>query len=320
MLFKSQVIGCGSYLPPRILTNNELASAIETSHEWIVERTGIHQRHIAGDEPTSSLATQAAKKALSLAGIEATQIDLIVLATTTPDHAFPATATRVQTNLGASRAFAFDVQAVCSGFVYALSVADQFIKTGQVKTALVIGAESMSNILNWEDRGTCILFGDGAGAVVLQATQPNNPRGIQSTHLFSDGTLYDALYVDHHEDSPKKRGYIKMQGRQIFIQAVKKISQAIEAALEHNNLTVHDIDWFVPHQANLRIIQGVEEHIKLPAHKTVITIHQHANTSAASIPIALDCAVQDGRIQKGQNVLIEAMGGGLTWASSLIRW
>lgn len=320
MLLKSQVAGCGSYLPSRVLKNDELAAKIDTSHEWIVERTGIHQRHVAADEPTSSLAVKAAQKALAAANIQSSQLDLIILATTTPDHAFPATATRVQTLLGASNAFAFDVQAVCSGFVYALSTADQFIKTGQVKNALVIGAETMSNILNWEDRGTCILFGDGAGAVVLQSTHADDPRGIQSTHLFSDGTLYDALYVNHEEDSVKKRGHIKMQGRQIFIQAVKKISQAIDAALQHNNLTVNDIDWFVPHQANLRIIQGVEEHINLPANKTVITIHQHANTSAASIPLALDCAVQDGRIQKGQNVLIEAMGGGLTWGSALIKW
>ncbi|RZI45343.1 beta-ketoacyl-ACP synthase III [Candidatus Finniella inopinata] len=322
MLNISTIIGTGSCLPKRIVTNHELAARLDTTDEWIRERSGISQRHIAADdEKTSDLATQAARQALERAGLTGDQLDCIVVATTTPDNSFPATATRVQANLGATKAFAFDVQAVCSGFVYALTVADNFIRLGQVKNALVIGAETMSRLLDWQDRGTCFLFGDGAGAVVLQA-QPDSgdKQGILSTHLFSDGRHYDWLYTDHSFGGPQTRGTIHMQGREIFKSAVDKIGQAVEKALDHNNLKASDIDWFVPHQANVRIIKGVCERFSIPQEKMVVTIAEHANTSAASIPLALEKAVSDGRIQKGHLVLIEAMGGGLTWGSALIRW
>lgn len=319
----SVVKGTGSYLPERVMTNQELAERVDTSHEWIVERTGIHQRHISReDEPTSILGARAAEGALEKAGIKAADLDLIILATTTPDHPFPSTAVKIQSIIGASKAFAFDVQAVCSGFVYALAVADNFIKTGQVKKALVIGAEKMSSLLDWNDRNTCVLFGDGAGALVLEADESpsENQRGIISTHLHSDGTLYDELMVNTSQKGPCGKGVIKMNGRLIFVQAVKKIGESIQTALAHNHLKVEDIHWFVPHQANKRIIDGVAQHFGLPPEKTVITVDKHANTSAASIPLALDVAVQDGRIQKGNLVLVEALGGGLTWGSALIRW
>ena len=318
----AEVIGCGSYLPKRVVTNHELAAQVDTTDEWIRERSGITQRHIAGkEERTSDLATKAACQALERAGLNAEQLDCIVVATTTPDHTFPATAARVQANLGAIKAFAFDVQAVCSGFVYALAVADNFIRLNQAKNVLVIGAETMSGLLDWKDRATCFLFGDGAGAVVLQATADSNQkRGILSTHLFSDGRHYDWLYTDNSIGGPQNRGYIHMQGREIFKSAVDKIGQAVEKALDHNQLKAADIDWFVPHQANARIIKGVCERFAIPEEKMVVTIAEHANTSAASIPLALEKAVSDGRIKKGHLVLIEAMGGGLTWGSALIRW
>jgi 3-oxoacyl-[acyl-carrier-protein] synthase-3 len=286
------------------------------------------------------MAANAARQALFMAGIDATKVDAIVLATTTPDNGFPATATRVQALLGASNAFAFDIQAVCSGFIYALSVANNFIKTGQAKTVLLIGAEAMSRIVDWNDRGTCVLFGDGAAALVLKATELDreasstiqsantnnvkslnvNKRGVLSTHLYSDGCGYDLLYVDHTIETQNKRGGVIMNGREIFKSAVKKIGEAVEKALIANNLTIDDIDWFVPHQANERIIKGVIDHFHLPPEKVVMTVSQHANTSAASIPLALCEAVRDGRIKPGQLVLIEAMGGGLTWGSAIIRW
>jgi 3-oxoacyl-[acyl-carrier-protein] synthase-3 len=321
----SKVIGCGSYLPQRILTNQELESKIDTSDEWIRTRTGIQQRHIASEnEFTSDLGTKAAQIALQKAGLIAEDIDFIVVATTTPDHTFPACAARIQANLGAVKAMAFDVQAVCSGFVYALAVADNFIRLGQAKTALVIGAETMSRLLDWQDRATCVLFGDGAGAVILQSTPClsnfSQQRGVLSTHLFSDGRHYDWLYTDHSLNENQGRGYISMKGREIFKSAVDKIGQAVQAALDHNGIKPQDIDWFVPHQANERIIQGVCERFLIPLEKMVLTIDKHANTSAASIPLALDIAVSDGRIQQGQLVLIEAFGSGLTWASALIRW
>ncbi len=319
--FRSQVIGCGGYLPETIVTNHDLAKKVDTTDEWIRERSGIEKRHIVADKQMcSDLCYLAALKAIKNAGIEPSEIGCIVVGTTTPDHPCPATATRVQTKLGAHKAFSFDVQAVCSGFVYALAVADNFVRCGQAKYALVIGADVMSELLDWNDRSTCVLFGDGAGALVLKSVPESVDRGILSTHLFSDGEHYDALYVDNSVDTDKRRGYIRMQGREIFKNAIQKIGEAVEKALDHNNLTPADIDWFVPHQANKRIILGVSEKFNLPPSKVVITIDQHANTSAASIPLALATAVEDGRIQPGHLVLIEAMGGGLTWGSALIRW
>jgi len=340
------VAGIGHYLPKNCVKNADLPAHLNTSDEWIRERTGITQRFLASaDETTAFMAANAATLALKMAGIDASSIDAIVLATTTPDNGFPATATRVQALIGAHKAFAFDVQAVCSGFVYALAVADNFIKAGQAKTVLLIGAEAMSRLIDWNDRGTCVLFGDGAAALVLTATELATPkldgstsatfhsantnnaklhsakeRGVLSTHLFSDGSGYDLLYVDPSIETPSKRGGVVMHGREIFKSAVKKIGEAVEKALIANNLTVTDIDWFVPHQANERIIKGVIDHFYLPPEKVVVTVDKHANTSAASIPLALCAAVNDGRIKPGQLVLIEAMGGGLTWASSIIRW
>ncbi len=329
MFFRSTVAAIGKYLPDNCVQNADLPQQLETSDEWIRERTGIAQRHIAAPhETTAFMATEAAKQALLAAGIAIDQVDAIILATTTPDNGFPATATRVQALLGMKRGFAFDVQAVCSGFVYALAIADNFIKTGQVKTVLLIGAEAFSRIVDWNDRGTCVLFGDGAAALVLTAADcaslngkiASKEQGILSTHLYSDGTGYDLLYIDHTIDTPTKRGAVVMHGREIFKSAVQKIGEAVEKALEANALTIPDIDWFVPHQANARIIKGVIDRFNLPSEKVVVTVDKHANTSAASIPLALCEAVHDGRIQKGQLVLIEAMGGGLTWASAVIRW
>ncbi len=326
MTFHSVVMGCGAYLPSHIVTNHDLASKMETSHEWIVERVGIHQRHIAAEgEYTSDLAAHAARQALDRAGISSDSIDLIVLATTTPDDTFPATAVTVQQKLGAHHAFAFDVQAVCSGFVYALSVADNFIRSGQVKSALVIGAETMTRILDLNDRGTAVLFGDGAGALVLQAKEgilsKNAPeRGILSTHLYSDGRYRDALYVDGGPSRGRSVGYVRMQGKEVMKHAVEKIGGSVKKALEFHGLTPQDIDWFVPHQANIRIINAVAKHFSLPMERVIVTVDQHANTSAASIPLALAVAEADGRILPGQLVVIEAMGGGFTWGSAVIRW
>ncbi len=332
MVFRSTVAAIGRYLPDNCVQNADLPPQLETSDEWIRERTGIAQRYIAAShETTAFMAAEAAKKALEAAGIAADHVDAIIVATTTPDNGFPATATRVQALLGMKHGFAFDVQAVCSGFVYALAVADNFIKTGQAKTVLLIGAEAFSRIVDWNDRGTCVLFGDGAAALVLTATKcassndaalddVSNDRGVLSTHLYSDGTGYDLLYIDHAIETPTKRGAVVMHGREIFKSAVQKIGEAVEKALEANELTIPDIDWFVPHQANARIIKGVIDRFNLPPEKVVVTVDKHANTSAASIPLALCEAAYDGRIQKGQLVLIEAMGGGLTWASAVIRW
>jgi 3-oxoacyl-[acyl-carrier-protein] synthase III len=326
MTFHSVVMGCGSYLPSNVVTNHDLAAKMDTSHDWIVERVGIHQRHMAAEgEYTSDLATHAARQALERAGISPESIDLIVLATTTPDDTFPATAVTVQQKLGAHHAFAFDVQAVCSGFVYALSVADNFIRSGQVKTALVIGAETMTRLLDFSDRGTAVLFGDGAGALVLQAKegvlQKNaSERGILSTHLYSDGRYRDALYVDGGPSRGQSIGYVRMQGREVMKHAVEKIGGSVKKALEFHGLTPQDVDWFVPHQANIRIINAVAKHFSLPMERVIVTVDQHANTSAASIPLALDVAATDGRILPGQLVVIEAMGGGFTWGSAVIRW
>jgi 3-oxoacyl-[acyl-carrier-protein] synthase-3 len=319
MTVRSKVVGCGAYLPSRILTNDELAKRLDTSDDWIRQRTGIRQRHIAAEgELTSHLATRAAQAALDDAGFAAGDLDLVVVATSTPDLTFPATATRVQADLGMTRGAAFDLQAVCSGFVYALAVADNFLRLGQAQCAMVIGAETFSRILDWEDRGTCVLFGDGAGAVLLHAEEGD--RGILSTHLYSDGRQYDLLYVDGGPSKTGTVGRLRMHGREVFRHAVVNLAEAIDAALAANCLTPADIDWLVPHQANQRIIASMAERLNLPADKVVTTIDRHANTSAASIPLALAEAQADGRIRPGQLVLVEAMGGGFTWGSGLIRW
>ena len=323
-ILRSQVLGCGAYLPSRIVSNAELAGRVETSDEWIAQRTGIRQRHIAAEgELTSDLSLRAAEAALRNAGIEAGEVDLIVVATTTPDETFPSTATRVQAGLGMTRGVAFDIQAVCSGFVYALAVADNFLRVGQARTALVIGAETFSRILNWEDRNTCVLFGDGAGALLLRAGAgegSNRDRGVLSTHLFSDGRYHDLLYVDGGPSSTGTAGYVRMEGREVFRHAVVKLAEAVDAAIEQNGITGADIDWLVPHQANRRIIDSMGNRLHLPPEKIVLTVDRHANTSAASIPLALAEAVGDGRIQPGHLVLMEAMGGGFTWGSALVRW
>jgi 3-oxoacyl-[acyl-carrier-protein] synthase III len=319
MTQRSRVIGCGAYLPEKVVTNADLAARLETTDEWIRQRTGIAQRHIAAEgELTSDLATRAGEATLAQAGFAARDLDLIVLATSTPDLTFPATATRVQANLGMTRGAAFDLQAVCSGFVYALAVADNFLKAGQAQSALVIGAETFSRILDWDDRSTCVLFGDGAGAVLLQAAEGD--RGVLSTHLYSDGRQYKLLYVDGGPSSTQTVGHLRMHGREVFRHAVVNLADAIDAALAANCLTPADIDWLVPHQANQRIILSMAERLNLPTEKVVTTIDRHANTSAASIPLALAEAQADGRIRPGHLVLVEAMGGGFTWGSGLIRW
>lgn len=319
-MFRSVVCGVGGYLPSNCVKNSDLEKQFDTTDAWIVERTGMKQRHIVGEgEYTSDLAAKAALIALENANLKPEEVDLIVVATVSADNPFPACATRVQKKIEANKAFAFDVNAVCSGFIYALSIADQYIKTGMVKNAVVIGADVMSKLLDWSDRSTAVLFGDGAGAVVLKAEE-NSDRGIYSTHLFSDGRQYDLLYVDTKGASPEQPGHLRMQGREIYKLAVNRIGQAVIAALDHNKLNIEDIDWFVPHQANLRIIEGVSTHFKIPMEKMVVTIDKHSNTSAATIPLALWEAVNDGRIQKNHLVVLEAMGGGLTWASAAIKW
>ena len=320
-MIMSRMVGCGGYLPEKIVTNNDLEKLVDTSDEWIQVRTGIKQRHIAAEgQYTSDLATQAAKKALKLAQLSPTDIDLIIVATTTPDNTFPAVAVEVQAKLGAKNAFGFDVQAVCSGFIYALSTADKFITSGQAKTALVIGAETMSRILDWEDRSTCVLFGDGAGAFVLQADNNDQQRGILSTHLHSDGCQKELLYVDGGAgQGDQKVGYLRMQGRSVFRNAVEKIGGSIIEALKYNNLTPDDIDWFVPHQANRRIIEGIANRFKLPREKVVITVDRHANTSAASVPLAMAELASEDKLKPCDIVILEALGGGLAWGSAAIR-
>lgn len=320
---RSQVAGTGSYLPARVVTNADLAMKVETSDEWIRERTGIRQRHIAAEgEYTSDLALAAANEALRAAGMKASALDMIVLATATPDETFPATATTVQARLG-TRAPAFDIQAVCSGFVYALAVADNFIKVGQAKNCLVIGAETFSRILDWEDRTTSVLFGDGAGAIVLTAGEgqgTTKDRGILSTHLFADGRHHDLLYVDGGPSKTKTTGFLRMEGREVFRHGVTNMAEAIDAALHATSFTASDIDWFVPHQANQRILDATARKVGVHPSRVVSTVANHANTSAASVPLALSVAVNDGRIKPGHLVLVEAMGGGFTWGSALIRW
>jgi 3-oxoacyl-[acyl-carrier-protein] synthase-3 len=316
---RSVIRGAGAYLPARIVTNDDLAKTMDTSDEWIVQRTGIRQRHVAAEgELTSHLATAAAERAMAAAGVVADDIDLIVLATTTPDETFPATATKVQSMLGLSRGAAFDVQAVCAGFIYATAVADNFIKVGQADTALVIGAETFTRLLDWNDRGTAVLFGDGAGAVVLKG-EPDGGRGILSTHLHSDGRTHDALYVDGGPSLNGRVGHVRMQGREVFKHAVSKLGQVIQEALDVNGMTAADIDWLVPHQANRRIIDSMAEKYHLPKEKVVMTVDRHANTSAASVPLALAEAIADGRIKAGDLVVLEAIGGGLAWGAALVR-
>jgi 3-oxoacyl-[acyl-carrier-protein] synthase-3 len=321
---RSVVLGCGSYLPERVVTNAELARRIETSDEWIVQRTGIRERHIDGDgEFTSHLALKAARAALVSGDIDPQSIDLIVLATSTPDRTFPATAVAVQNGLGIHHGAAFDLQAVCSGFVFALASADNFLRTGAFKRALVIGAETFSRILDWNDRGTCVLFGDGAGAVVLEAQQQAgtpDDRGLLTTHLRSDGRHQSKLYVDGGPSSTQTTGHLRMEGREVFKHAVGMITDVIVDAFNATGMSAEDITWFVPHQANKRIIDASAHKLHIAPEKVVLTVDRHGNTSAASIPLALDTAVKDGRIKKGDVVLLEAMGGGFTWGSALLRW
>jgi len=321
---RSVVLGCGSYLPRRILTNAELARQIDTSDDWIVQRTGIRQRHIAAEgEFTSHLATHAAQAALANAGIDAQSIDLIVLATSTPDNTFPATAVAVQHALGINHGAAFDLQAVCSGFVFALATADNFLRCGAYKRALVIGAETFSRILDWTDRGTCVLFGDGAGAVVLEAQeQPGgiSDRGVLTTHLRSDGRHKSKLFVDGGPSSTQTVGHLRMEGREVFKHAVGMITDVIVDAFNATGQNAETVDWFVPHQANKRIIDASAHKLHIAPDKVVLTVDLHGNTSAASIPLALSVAVNDGRIRRGNLVLLEAMGGGFTWGSALLRW
>ena len=326
MTLRSQIVGCGGYLPERIVTNAELAARLDTSDAWIRQRTGIGERRIAAvGELTSDLAFHASCRALERAGMSGSDLDLIVLATATPDQTFPSTAVKLQARLGMTRGAAFDVQAVCSGFIFALAVADNALRLGQARTALVVGAETFSRILDWEDRSTCVLFGDGAGAVVLNAV-PGGPasgptsRGVLSTHLHSDGRLHDILYVDGGPSSTGRAGFLRMEGREVFRQAIAHLSEVVGEALAANGLGPNDIDWLVPHQANTRIIEAVGRRLGLATERTIVTIEYHANTSAASIPLALDAAVTDGRIQPGHLVLMEAMGGGLTWGASVVRW
>ena len=323
---RSIMLGCGAYLPAKALTNEELAKMVDTTDEWITQRTGIRKRHIAAPgEKTSDMATRAAEKALAMAGLKGSDIDAIFLATTTPDNTFPATAVTVQDNIGmGDKGFAMDVQAVCSGFIFALATADNFIKSGQVKRALVIGAEHFTNLLDWNDRTTCVLFGDGAGAVVLEASDEGKgtkaDRGVLSTHLHSEGALRNLLYVDGGPSSTKTTGTVKMNGKEVFRHAVTRMSEAILEAMHANDVDPSEVKWLVPHQANKRIIDATAEKLNLSPDAVVITVSEHGNTSAASIPLALATAVEDGRIQRGDLILMEAMGGGLTWGAALARW
>jgi 3-oxoacyl-[acyl-carrier-protein] synthase-3 len=323
-VLRSVVLGYGSYLPERVLTNAELAQMVDTSDEWIVQRTGIRQRHIAAEgEFTSHLGLKAAQAAIAKAGIDAQSIDLIVLATSTPDNTFPATAVAIQNGLGIHHGAAFDLQAVCSGFIFALATADNFLKAGMFKRALVIGAETFSRILDWHDRGTCVLFGDGAGAVVLDAQQQpgkTSDRGVLTTHLRSDGRHKDKLYVDGGPSSTQTVGHLRMEGREVFKHAVGMITDVIVDAFDATGTTADDIDWLVPHQANKRIIDASAKKLHIAPEKVVLTVDRHGNTSAASIPLALAAAADDGRIKANDLIMLEAMGGGFTWGSALLRW
>ncbi len=316
--------GVGSYLPEKVMTNDDISKIVDTTSEWIVQRTGIERRHIAADDQnTSDLATIAAKRALDDAGISAQDVDLIIVATSTPDFTFPATAVSVQYNLGNTTGYAFDIQAVCSGFVYAMTIADSFIRAGNASTILVIGAETFSRILDWTDRTTCVLFGDGAGAAVLRAqpvVEDQLEQGILSCHLRSDGSHRQKLYVDGGPSSTQTTGHLRMQGREVFKHAVGMISGVVTDAFAASGTTADDLAWFIPHQANRRIIEASAEKLGIDIDKVVMTVEGHGNTSAASIPLALDVAVKDGRVQRGDLVMLEAMGGGFTWGSVLLRW
>jgi 3-oxoacyl-[acyl-carrier-protein] synthase-3 len=318
------VKGCGGYLPERVLTNEDLAKVVDTTDDWIATRTGIKERRIAGKgELTSTMGTAAARAAIEDAGLKPGDIDLIILATSTPDQTFPATAVTIQANLGITHGAAFDVQAVCSGFVFALTTADNYLKSGAFKRALVIGSEVFSRILDWDDRGTCVLFGDGAGALVVEAEMQNGStkdRGVLATCLRSDGRYRDKLYVDGGPSTTGTVGYVRMDGPEVFRHAVTNIAEVIDATLKKSGYQASDIDWFVPHQANKRILDGAARKLGLAPEKIVITVDKHANTSAASIPLALNAACRDGRIKKGDLVLMEAMGGGFTWGAVLVRW
>ncbi len=319
----SRIAGTGSYLPEKILTNHDLEKMVDTSHEWIVERTGIEKRHIAAEgQSTCDLGEIAAKRAMEMAGVKADDIDLVIFATTTPDLIFPSTACLLQNKLGIAGGAAFDIQAVCTGFVYALGVADKFIKSGSHKCVLVVGAETLSNILDWTDRGTCILFADGAGAVILEASEE---EGIMSTHLHADGK-YESLLNTAGGLSRNKAlldsggAYVQMKGNEVFRVAVNTLGRIVDETLEHNNLDKSDVDWLIPHQANIRIIKATAKKLKMDMDHVVVTVDQHGNTSSASVPLALDTAVRDGRIQRGETLLLEAFGGGFTWGSALIHF
>ena len=323
-MLRSVVLGVGAYLPARVISNAELARKVDTSDEWIRERTGIGQRHVAAEgELTSDLACAAARDAISRAGIKPRDIDLVLVATSTPDHTFPATATAVQHKLGIGPGIAFDLQAVCAGYAYAMATADNFLRLGQARTALVIGAETFSRIVDWTDRGTCILFGDGAGAMVLRAeeqTGTRQDRGVLATHLSADGSHYHDLYVDGGPSSTGTTGHVRMNGREVFRCAVGELADAALTVLDRGGFGPGDLDWLVPHQANRRIIDAVGKRLQLAADKVVVTVEHHANTSAASIPLALEQGVADGRIRQGDLVVATAMGGGFAWGAALIRW
>lgn len=321
---RSVVRGCGAYLPEKVLTNDDMARMVDTSSEWIVQRSGIEQRHIAADdEPTSALGIKAAEAALAHAGLRASDIDLIICATSTPDYTFPSTASIIQAGLGITHGAAFDIQAVCSGFVFAVSTAEKFLRSGSHRRALVIGAETFSRILDWTDRTTCVLFGDGAGAIVLEAQEGTGTiadRGVLSSHLRTDGRHREKLYVDGGPGTTRTTGFLRMQGREVFRHAVGMVTDVITDAFTETGITADDLDWFVPHQANKRIITASAEKLGISLDKVILTVQNHGNTSAASIPLALSVAIEDGRIKTGDLVMIEAMGGGFTWGSALIRW
>jgi 3-oxoacyl-[acyl-carrier-protein] synthase-3 len=322
MTVRSVILGTGSALPPRRVSNAELAEQVDTTDEWIVERTGIRFRHIAGEgETTSTLATDACRAALESAGVEATSIDLIVLATATPDQTFPASATRVQTALGINDCVAFDVAAVCSGFLYAVQIADSMIRSGATRRALVIGAETFSRILDWEDRATCVLFGDGAGAIVLEGQEVSEDGpGILATRLHADGRYNDLLYVDGGPSTTGTVGKLRMKGREVFRHAVVNLAAVMEETLAAAGLSSAEVDWVVPHQANARILDATARKLHLAPEKVIVTVDRHANTSAASVPLALDVAVKDGRIKRGDLIVLEAMGGGFTWGAAVVRF